>query len=346
MSIVMIFMLSSVIYPADYKGDSEWLLQPAGARGAAMGAGMAAVIDNANTVFWNPGGAAFLRGINFAHSSSPDIKNAQQREYEMSSLSFTTGIGKSFIIGFNQLRFRIKTRYYSSQNKIYQDSITGFLLGYRRGNIGMGFNAKFIVSTPYSHAFKDLYKALDIGILYSKNRWLKKNILMNTKLGCSITNISGNMKYIDSNIAEIREELPRNLRIGYAVSIKQDNKERKLAPLTCTLSSEYSEILNADKEYNIRPGYKAYGFGLEIGTYEFLFSRIGYRIREGEEYADTRLYNGITYGVGIRLPIYYFTSKYPLSAAYDFGTIPWDKESIYKNANSIRIHSFQFLYEF
>ena len=169
---------------------------------------------------------------------------------------------------------------------------------------------------------------------------------MDFKLGCSLTNISGSMKYIDSNIPEIREGLPMNLRIGYAVSLKPYEKKGELTPLSCTHNFEYSNILNADGDYYKRPGHKAYGFGLEIGTYEFLFSRIGYRIREGEKFGDSRLCNGITYGVGLRLPVYYFTSKYPLSVTYDFGNIPWDKESKYKSANHIRIHSFQLIYEF
>ena len=164
-------------------------------------------------------------------------------------------------------------------------------------------------------------------------------------MGCSLSNISGSIKFIDSDNPELWKGLPRNFRIGYEICIKPHEKRGKFTPLSITQNFEYFAVLNANKEYFKRPGHKAYGLGLEIGTYEFFFSRIGYRIREGIKYADSRLCNGITYGAGIRLPVYHFTDKYPISVIYDFGTIPWDTESMYKSANSITIHSFQIKYE-
>ena len=51
----------------DYKEGSEYLLEPVGARSAGMGEGSVAVLDGANTSFWNPGAIAFIEDLHLTY---------------------------------------------------------------------------------------------------------------------------------------------------------------------------------------------------------------------------------------------------------------------------------------
>ncbi len=72
LAIILLFlMLYNYLYPANYRGAREWLMQPSSARCAGIGEGTVAIIDNANTVFWNPGGTPFLSGLNLSYTYEP-----------------------------------------------------------------------------------------------------------------------------------------------------------------------------------------------------------------------------------------------------------------------------------
>ena len=102
--ILNIIILTSIfidrLYSSDYKGYSDWLLQPESARGAAMGRALVAIVDNANTVFWNPGGAAFLKGVNFTfhYDTYKDKKNVfVDIDSKLPYLSFAMKLKENFL---------------------------------------------------------------------------------------------------------------------------------------------------------------------------------------------------------------------------------------------------------
>ena len=348
---VLLLLFTDSVFSGNYKMEREWLMAPPSARGAALGGGLSAVIDNSNTVFWNPGGVTFLEGFNISHSHSPYILTSSGEEYEMYNFAFNTNLGKSFVVGLNLQHYQNSYKYdgFYHRDRIlnhYQDSMTGFLFGYKRGNIGMGINTKFLLSTSSVFAVKDLPVVLDIGALYSRDFVLKHIHPINVNTGLSILNISNGIKYERTAAPGHTESLPIVMRVGYSATIKPVQKAGKLTPLSITHNLEYSIVINADKSYDKFVDCQSLGLGLEVVTYEFLFSRIGYHFRKSEKDYNNNLYNGITYGVGLNVPLYYFFKLLPISIRYDYGTFPWDTQSIYKRSNYTKIHSLNFTYTF
>lgn len=134
-------------FATDYNGRREWMLQPPSARGASMGKAFVGIIDNANTVFWNPDGVAFLKNLNIEYSHIPRIyylRNYIEEEYKVYNFAFNTNLRKLFVIGLNLQRYFLLHDNFSGVDfinpiyDIYQDSIIGLLFGYRIGNIGIG----------------------------------------------------------------------------------------------------------------------------------------------------------------------------------------------------------------
>jgi len=221
---------------------------------------------------------------------------------------------------------------------IYQDSIIGLLFGYRIGNFGIGINTKFPSSSTTYYVIKNIPIALDIGALYSRDFTLKHNYIINTNLGFSILNISNGVKY-KGPIFEYKEGLPNIVRIGYSTTIKKSKKHWKLIPFAITHNLEYSLIINTDKKYNV-DNKSSLGLGLEAVIYEFLYSRFGYYYQKSnKKVRNDKYYNGMTYGIGLNLPIYHFVNSLPLSISYDYGKIPTQGIGIIREMNYVKIHS-------
>ena len=75
-------------FPADYRGAREWLMQPSSARCGGMGGGAVAIVDNANTVFWNPGGTVFLNGLNLSYTYEPYKPSSSYINSKIHNFSF------------------------------------------------------------------------------------------------------------------------------------------------------------------------------------------------------------------------------------------------------------------
>lgn len=268
----------------------------------------------------------------------------------MYNFALNTNLGKSFVIGLNLQRYRFSSnvRYTDIISNLYQDSITGFLFGYKRGNIGMGINTKFFLVTSKYFAVKNIPLALDTGALYSRDLTLKQFYSIKLNTGFSILNISNGIKYETVTASGTSESLPVVIRIGYSVILKPLQEKGEMTPYSVVQNFEYSRIINADKSYNKYADCQSLGLGLEVGTYELLYSRLGYHLQEGEKLygKENTLYSGITYGVGLNFPIHYFIKSIPASIRYDYGNFPYDIKSIYKRMNYSMLHSLNFNYAF
>jgi hypothetical protein len=189
---------------------------------------------------------------------------------------------------------------------------------------------------------KNISIALDIGALYSRDFTLKKNYDINTNLGCSILNISNGVKYKGEHF-EYKEGLPNIVRIGYSTILKPSQKNSKLIPFNITHNLEYSFIIRHNEDYQ-----PSFGLGLEAVIYEFLCSRVGYYYQKGKRIFNN--YDGMTYGIGLNLPLYHFVKLLPLSISYDYGKIPSppiiyslspsskDDHSTYSKIHSLKIN--------
>lgn len=343
-------------FSAEYKGRMVWILQPPNARVSSMGRAFAGIVDNANTVFWNPGGIIFLKNLSMEISYIPYLFSViNQEEYKVCNSAFNMNFRNSYVIGLNLSQYvqlakydraqYINEYYFKVHNNLYKVSILGILFGYKKGNTGIGINTKFISSPTKYIPIENMPVAIDIGMLYSKNFILKSFYNINANIGISILNISNGIKYESYKEFKYTEGLPNIVRIGYSMILKQSSKDLKLKSFSLTHNLEYSQVINSSGD--IFADYKTFGFGLELDIYEFFFTRIGHHYQKsGENYGNEKLFNGITYGMGLNFPIYYFYENLPISFSYDFGKIPYDTQSIYKKTNYNKVHSFKFGYIF
>ena len=342
--IILLTMFTDSLFSSQYKGDRFWSMRPPSARTAGMGRAPVGIVENAHTVFWNPGGISFLNGFNFSYSYDPYTSAISEGKSEIQSVSFNTQLKNSFTIGLNVRHFNF---YSQDQNHIAlsQSFDSGISFGYRKNNLGFGINAKFLSSAQGYIKTKSLPSAVDIGALYSKKYVFKNIHPLNINFGISLLNISKGITYELWN-SVYKEYLPVNLRVGYAAAIQLRQKARKSTPLAITHNFEYSYILNADRNYNLP--YKSLGFGFESVIFEILSLRIGYFYQKGgrEPLNDDVLYNGITYGFGVNIPIYHLYKSIPLSIMYDYAQFPWDPNSISKKYHYYKIHSVSLKFAF
>ena len=103
--IILLTLFIDSLFSSEYKGDRFWSVRPASARSAGMGRALVGMIENSNTVFWNPGGITFLTGFNISYSYDPFISIATEKKSRMQNVSFNTKLKKVFTIGFNVQHF-------------------------------------------------------------------------------------------------------------------------------------------------------------------------------------------------------------------------------------------------
>lgn len=174
--IILLTLFSDALFPSKYKGDRFWLMRPPSARTAGMGEALVSIVENANTVFWNPGGIVFLNSYNFSYSYDPYTMISSKGKSEIQSASFCIKFKKSFTSGFN---FRYFNFYSQDQNQIAlsQSFDSGISLAYKKNDLGLGINAKFLSSAQGYIKTNGLPATIDIGALYLKRSVLKKTFI-------------------------------------------------------------------------------------------------------------------------------------------------------------------------
>jgi len=344
--IITILLLLNVgaIYPADYEGGRDWMILPPSARAAGMGRALVAIVDNANTVFWNPGGITFLEGLNISYNYEPKHMRFLG-DFEIHNMSLSKKLKSVYFIGFNV------RREYENKRR-YRDSDIGISFGYNENDFGIGITTKFLYSKPKKYILHkgELIKsknpsfAADIGVLYSKDYGIKNGYMLQVNVGSSLLNISKGIKFTDYT----EWGIPCIFRLGYALKLITPKGEGKLKWLTIANNLEYLNIMNRDRnktEWN----YLSLGCGFEFAVYEILFFRIGYHYQRDYFYSKSfnhPYYKGHTYGLGICLPVNYINKSLPLSITYDFAQFPWDLKSEFKKERYFLIHSLNFNYKF
>jgi hypothetical protein len=351
-SIIILFFYNERIYSAKYDGERGWMLRPNSARGAALGNGLVALLDGANTVFWNPAGLVFINEIGFSYTYYYDSFKSlfDVTDIRNKNISFNTTIKGAFSIGLN-------TSYYYNHGHLLTDILEstmedynfGISLGYKIKNIGFGTNIKYLFSDMNKNVYysKGKVMAVDIGILYVRSYNIIYNCLLNINVGASMINIAKdlNVKYISHYVMNIKTGLPNLFKIGYQTTFNLPKKEAKLNPFSINHNLEYSEIINVVNS-NYENGYKFLGYGLEVILYEMVLLRIGNRSLMSKKPYYNMSDRGFSYGFGLNFPLYHFYKKVPLSIKYDYARFPSHPESGVENLHHFKINSFSIQYKF
>ena len=352
--VFFLVILYNALYAEKFRGRREWMLRTVSARGAALGRGLVAIIDDANTVFWNPGGTAFLDGFSFSYNNDYFNSNILNKTIRLNSFALVTRFKNKYSIGFNGI-FQ-KEKYLLSPSypwpKEPKDYNFGISLGYRKGNIGLGVNFKYLYTnldeTDYFTNGRGF--AGDLGVLATKNYKVRNRYPLRINYGVSLMNFYSSIKNTNTNPFYIQiplEALPMIFRIGYNAILNIPNRLSKYNRFTISHNFEYFHITNAGRAYP-RKGDRLIGFGLDFMLYEVFALRIGDMIQLFDENTTYKgykgYYNGLSYGIGINLPINRIYKDIPLVVKYDYARFPYNPielnqttENNFFKTNSINI---------
>ena len=230
---VAVLSLSSRAFAQGETAVPFLLISPdAGAGG--MGEAPTGLADNANAVFWNPGGLAFLKGSQISLTHAPWLPEfGSDLSYDFLSFthyldSWDGNVGAS-ITYFNLGTFN-RTTSASSQVigtwHAYEFAITvGYGTQISKG-LGLGANFRYIRSelAPFgaeqevgSGIASDV--SFDLGLLYRPQHFvlpLVGDLGNRLGLGLDLSNLGPNLYYIDQAQAD---PLPTNLRAGLALHL-------------------------------------------------------------------------------------------------------------------------------
>ena len=230
---VAVLSLSSRAFAQGETAVPFLLISPdAGAGG--MGEAATGLADNANAVFWNPGGLAFLKGSQISLTHAPWLPEfGSDLSYDFLSFthyldSWDGNVGAS-ITYFNLGTFNRTT---SASSQIigtwhaYEFAITvGYGTQISKG-LGLGANFRYIRSelAPFgaeqevgSGIASDV--SFDLGLLYRPQHFvlpLVGDLGNRLGLGSDLSNLGPNLYYIDQAQAD---PLPTNLRAGLALHL-------------------------------------------------------------------------------------------------------------------------------
>ena len=230
---VAVLSLSSRAFAQGETAVPFLLISPdAGAGG--MGEAATGLADNANAVFWNPGGLAFLRGSQISLTHAPWLPEfGSDLSYDFLSFthhleSWDGNVGAS-ITYFNLGTFNRTTSQSSTiigTWHAYEFAITvGYGTQISKG-LGLGANFRYIRSelAPFG-AEQEIGSGIasdvsfDLGLLYRPQHFvlpLVGDLGNRLGLGLDLSNLGPNLYYIDQAQAD---PLPTNLRAGIALHL-------------------------------------------------------------------------------------------------------------------------------
>jgi len=278
-------------------GGQSTLIAP-GARADGMGRAWVAVADDANAVWWNVAGLAFVRGHEVAATYAslvPDLAS----DVNFSYLAYAQrveglgGIGGSF--GY--------LSYGTSTATDADGNITGTFKSYEVApsiaygtdlipNMGFGVALK-LIRVDLAPASVSLDQVAGRGTSFAADfGWLYKLPKWKTSIGATLDNIGPNIAYIDQDQSD---PLGRNVRVGAAFRPIDTNVHHVLLAADATRyllpgRTLAVDVWNVGAEYEfnqllaLRVGYisdpigtitaATYGFGLGYHGFHFDFANI------------------------------------------------------------------------
>lgn len=287
--VLCLVMIVAAVAGAGQNPGAVFLMIWPAARPTSLGGAFTAIADDASTVFYNPGGMAFLPRTNatLMHCNwLPGLYPGMYYEYA----GVTHSLGSRGSVGGNVVYLTTgETDVTNERNEFlgryttFDVAVTGSY-GYPvLPNLGLGVGAKFV----YSFLVPDwvwsvmpelgieaggtgITWALDAGALYRPFDFLN--------VGLSLANLGPNISYTSSGESD---PLPRMLRLGVAYT-PVDNRIVKL-----TISPEFAKILvgmfyNPDGDKTLgrmlqeewRSTWRS--FGVEASFVNLIHARVGY----------------------------------------------------------------------
>ena len=302
--VVFVLMLWSAAQAVGEAGVPSQIIPP-GARANGMGESFVAIADDATAAWWNPGGAAFLKGNNLAlmHSQLvPDLASDVYYEY----LGYTneiSGVGTlSFAVVYLTYGTSVATNTQGEKTGDFKSweasGVVTFAIPLSE-NLGVGLSGKYIHASlaPADLTLEKLdgsgsSVAIDAGALWKIPRY-KLNV------GAALTNLGPDITFIDQ---EQSDPLPLTLRLGVAYNPIAS----EINNLLMTFDIEQSLVWLIDSATDTRRS-EIYHVGAEYRYINLLAGRLGYIYDEDGDFQD------MTYGLGF---------IYKGKVALDYANVP------------------------
>ncbi len=268
---------------AQAEAGAQSLLIAPGARADGMGRAYVAVANDANAVWWNPAGLAFVNGHDASSTYTrlvPDLAN----DVFFSHTSYAQhvegwgGIGFSF--GYLSYGTSIATDVDGNEIGTFTSYEMAPTLAYGTElmkDMGFGVSLKF-VRVDLAPADKTLDRAkgagstfgADIGALYKLPKY-------KSSVGLVLQNLGPSISYIDADQAD---PIGRNAKLGFAVTPMENET--------------YRVLLVGDVNKSLLP----HGAWIENAGGEFEFNRL-LALRIGYIYDPRGTVKDLTYGLGL-----------------------------------------------
>lgn len=314
-----------------------FLLIAPDSRSGAMGEAGVAAVNDANAMHWNPSALAFYQGKGgMSLTYSPWLRALKIPDVNLAYMSGYYNLGeKAGAIGAS-------LRYFSLGKIDYRD-IDGISAGYGNPNefaldvayarkvtdvLSASVALRYIYSSlaPSSNAQFDLRPANgvagDISFLYNKDFTVTRagsGLPIHLKAGLNISNIGAKVTYTQT--AGVRNFIPTNLRLGYALSTQLDEYN------TLALTQDINKLMvpsagGADSASllsgmfgsfgDAKGGFKEEMEEINIATGVEYWYRNLFAIRGGFFYEDAQKGNRtfITLGAGIKYSVFGINFSY------------------------------------
>ena len=292
------------------------LVFPIGARYNALGEAGTALSQDVTSVWWNPGGLAFLPQRNQPHDLHIMQSSLAQGLADDIALywgGYATPMGNQGALGFGLNYLDMGEQQGTDENGNPTGTFRSYMMAFSAtygvrvtSRIGVGIGVKYFrdklapdsATQEGSGGSGDSF-GVDLGLLY-KVPSIRSNI------GLAVANLGPDIKHVD---ADQSDPMPRKLTVGIATSV---------------YSSEYMGLLvvadylvplykwkDNDYGFGLETSQEEYGYGVEWNYLRSLFVRFGYKSAKYGEIQDT------TFGFGVDLNRWVGTAL-----TFDFASVP------------------------
>jgi hypothetical protein len=250
---------------------AQFLKIGASARATGMGSAFTSVADDANSVFWNPGGLVnvITSEVVLNHVEWPaDIKlTSAVMAFNPRSIPGTLAISARSLWLDPML---VRTSYEPDGNgQDFDAGMTAFGFSYSRfftDKFSSGFTVNYVHEVLAESSVNTM--ALDFGVMYRIG-------IKDLKLGMVIQNLGGKMKF-----DELESKMPTNFKVGTSFIPYRAERQRLLASVEFQHPSDNKERVCLGVEYAMndmffaRGGYQtgydteglSFGFGAALKT--------------------------------------------------------------------------------
>lgn len=281
-------------------------------RSAGMGNAGVAVADNANAMFWNPAGLAFQRNsqVGITHANwLPEFDAGLFYEYLVGTYHVEgvgTFGGNVTFLNLGEIEIRDGQGNPQGTYSSYELAV-GVSYGYQvseRLGLGTSFRTIYSKLSPSNDQVDSgtaSTVAGDLSALYRTSPFTLGGSEATFSTGLNLANMGGRMKY-----NRVKQALPMNLRLGYALTIDFDEYN------SLTFANDFNkELVNVDQQ--VSGGDTTY---VADRFYEALFNSWGTARGQqnvSDEVAQLSLIEQFTVGAGVE---YWYSDLFALRTGY------------------------------